>query len=712
MISDYAWVIPALPAASAVLITLFGRHLKGKGAEFGIAALAIAFGLAVLVAVEVFSANVQAVADLEEALHAEERSEEGSFLDGVRVAATGIDGLVLAAEAEEIEIPEGINSFLNEDSVSLGSLGDGFEMEAGQRVDGLTAMMFLLVTFVSLMVHIYSVGYMAGAPRYTYYFTLLSVFTMSMLLLVIANNMLQLLVGWELVGVCSFLLIGFYWEGRSNQSAAQKAFLTTKFGDIGLMVGVVSLWAQFGTFNIAEIIDGATHGTQAGGAPLDSGWLTFGLIALFIGAIGKSAQFPLQTWLPDAMAGPTPVSALIHAATMVTAGIFLVARLYPVYQQSAVALAVIAIIGAITLFAAGFLALVQDDIKRVLAYSTVSQLGYMVAALAFSYTAGIFHLFTHGFFKALLFLGAGSVIHAVHSNNMEDMGGLRKYMPVTFWTWVVGTLALAAVFPFAGFWSKDEVLAGAFESGGYTGTVVWILGGLGGLVTAFYMARATTMTFLGRYRGHAHPHESPPSMKWPLIILAVPATLIGFINLPFDFAHPYGFAAWTMFSLEYFEGHPAVFVFGLALGSTLLALLGLSLGYLVYRDYKAPAADPVNNLGLASTVLHRKYFLDDLYSGVFMHTIRDRIAPAIYWINDHVIDRAVYLAGTATRGLGRGLYRVVDQKGIDGIVNGAGSSASWTGGLIKFAQSGNVQFYAGAMFIGVFVFAVLFAAAA
>jgi NADH-quinone oxidoreductase subunit L len=724
MISDYAWLIPALPAVSAVLTWLLGKRLKGGGAEFGITALVLAFILSALVAVEVFSANVQAVADLEAALHGEEghaedeeHGDETSLLDGVAVAVGGLEALPLesmplAAEAGEVEIPEGISSFVNEDSLSLGLLGADFEIEAGQRVDGLAAMMFLLVTGVSLMVHIYSTGYMKGEPRYTYYFTLLSLFTMSMLIMVIANNMLQLLVGWELVGVCSFLLIGFYWEGRKNQSAAQKAFLTTKFGDVGLMVGVVSLWAQFGTFNIGTIIDDATHGLQAGGAPLDKGLLTFGLISLFIGAIGKSAQFPLQTWLPDAMAGPTPVSALIHAATMVTAGVFLVARIYEVYALSTPAKATIAIIGAITLFSMGFLALVQDDIKRVLAYSTVSQLGYMVAALAFSYTAGIFHLFTHGFFKALLFLGSGSVIHAVHSNNMKDMGGLRKPMPVTFWTWIIGTLALAAVFPLAGFWSKDEVLAGAFDTGGYTGTVVWVLGMLGGFVTAFYMARATVMTFFGSYRGHGHPHESPASMKWPLIILAVPAALIGFINLPFDFAHSWGFAAWTMPSLEYFETHPPHFFISLALGSTIAAVLGLVLGFLLYRTYKSPAEDPFNNLGLVTTVLQRKYFLDDLYSGVIMHTVRDRVSPVMYWINDNVIDRVVYRAGTATTAVGRSLYRTVDQKGIDGLVNGAGTGASWTGGLVKFAQSGNVQFYAGAMFVGVVVFAVLFAAAA
>ncbi len=747
MISDYAWLIPVLPAISAVLTMLFGKRMKGEGAEFGITALAFAFLLSVLIAVEVFSANIDAVAAVEEAHHAEEEghgdeeshgeeeshaedgaAEEdhgeetsllpGTPLDGVVIAATGLEGLNLAADgAEEVVIPDGVSSFVNEGSLSLGSIGEGFMIEAGQRIDGLAAMMFLLVTFVSLMVHIYSTGYMKGEPRYTYYFTLLSLFTMSMLIMVIANNMLQLLVGWELVGVCSFLLIGFYWEGRSNQHAAQKAFLTTKFGDVGLMVGVVSLWAQFETFNIGAIIDMATHAEQAGGTALDKNWLTFGLISLFVGAIGKSAQFPLQTWLPDAMAGPTPVSALIHAATMVTAGIFMVARIYEVYAISTPAKATIAIVGAITLFSMGFLALVQDDIKRVLAYSTVSQLGYMVAALAFSYTAGIFHLFTHGFFKALLFLASGSVIHAVHSNNMVDMGGLRKYMPATFWTWSIGTVALAAIPPFAGFWSKDEVLAGAFDTMGYTGNLVWILGGLGGFITAFYMARATTMTFFGDYRGtiddhHPAPHESPASMKWPLILLAIPALAIGFINLPFDFAHSWGFAAWTMPSLEYFETHPPHFFISLAVGSSVLGIAGLALGYLVYRRYKAPAEDPMNNMGLVSTTLQRKYFLDDLYSGVIMHTIRDRISPAIYWVNDHVIDRVVYLAGVGTHALGRGVYKVVDQKGIDGVINGAGTGASWTGGLVKFAQSGNVQFYAGAMFIGVFVFAVLFAAAA
>ncbi len=705
MISDHAWLIPALPAASALVIMLFGRRMARGGAEVGIAAIGVAFVLAVLVAVEVFTANVSAVAEVEAA------DTEEHALAGEQVASTGSLALTEAGEGEETAIPDGVEAFVNERAVTLTPLGDGFDIEAGIRVDGLAAMMFLLVTFVSLMVQVYSTGYMHGDPRITYFFTLLSVFTFSMLFLVIGNNLFMVLVGWELVGVCSYLLIGFWWEERDNSNAAIKAFLTTKLGDVGLMVGVVTMWAMFGTFNIGEIITAVREGVQAGGAPLDSGLLTFALIALFIGAIGKSAQFPLHTWLPDAMAGPTPVSALIHAATMVTAGVFLVARLYPVFQASQAALNVIAIIGAITLFMAGLLALVQDDVKRVLAYSTVSQLGYMVAALAFSYTAGIFHLFTHGFFKALLFLGSGSLIHAVHSNNMSDMGGLKKSMPWTFWTFLIGSLALAAIPPLAGFWSKDEVLAGALTAGGYTGNVVLILGGLGGMITAFYMTRVLYLVFAGEYRGAGHPHESPGSMKWPLVALAVPAVLIGFANLPFEQFHPTGFAAWTMFSLEYFEGHPAEFVLWLALGSTAAAVLGFVAGRALYRVAPAAERDPVLRLGLVTRVLENRYYLDHLYMGVIVRPLRDRLAVLAYWFNDRVIDRFVYLVGVGTQRIGQATYTYADQRGIDGAVNGIGVSANWSGGLLKFAQSGNVQFYAGAMFVGVFVFAVLFAAA-
>jgi NADH-quinone oxidoreductase subunit L len=705
--SDYAWLIPALPFLSAGLIAAFGKMLPKKGAEVGIAMILVAFLLSVGVAVEVFSANVEAVAAVE-AAHGDDHAAAE-----VHVASVGTDaGLLAAAADEEISIPEGVHAFVNEKSVVLTPLGEGYEMEAGMRIDGLTAMMFLLVTFVSLMVQVYSTGYMHGDPKYTYFFALLSVFTASMLLLVIANNIMLMLVGWELVGVCSFLLIGFFWEEKENSSAAIKAFLTTRFGDVGLMVGVIVLWTMFGTFNIAEILDSVQAGTQAGGAELNTGMLTFGLIAMFLGAVGKSAQFPLHTWLPDAMAGPTPVSALIHAATMVTAGIFLVARLYPAYQASATAMAVVAVTGTITLLIAGLLALVQDDVKKVLAYSTVSQLGYMVAALAFSYTAGIFHLFTHGFFKALLFLGAGSLIHAVHSNNMSDMGGLKRFMPITFWTFLIGSLALAALPPLAGFWSKDEVLAGALGSGGYTGYLLLIVGTIGGFITAFYMARVLWLVFAGEFRGHGHPHESGPAMAWPLILLAVPAALIGFINLPFDRFHATGFAAWTMFSLEYFEGHPVKFIVPLATVATLLALAGLGIGTLVYR--RVPEREPMLRMGLASKVLVNKYYLDDLYTDLITRTaIRDKLAPAMYWVNERIIDRVVFGAGVFAGWLGRTTYNNADQRIIDGTLNGLAGGAGFMGREVfrKF-QSGNVQLYAGGMFLGVLIFAVAFAVAA
>ncbi|MEX0659312.1 MAG: NADH-quinone oxidoreductase subunit L [Egibacteraceae bacterium] len=664
--SEYAWLIPALPAAAAAIILAAGRHLPKGGAEVGIASMAIALGLGVLVAVEVFSANV------------------GAAL-------------------------EGTPAFLVERAVELTRFGGELGFDAGIRVDGLTAMMFLLVTFVSLMVHIYSLGYMHGDPRFTWYYTLLSLFTASMLLLVVSNNLMLMLVGWELVGVCSFLLIGFWWEEKNNSNAAIKAFLTTKTGDIGLIVGIIALWSMFRTFDIGEIIGAVGDGVQAGGAPLDSGLLTFALLALFLGAVGKSAQFPLHTWLPDAMAGPTPVSALIHAATMVTAGVFLIARLFPVFHASETALLVVAIIGAITLVSAGLLAIVQDDVKKVLAYSTVSQLGYMVAALAFSYTAGIFHLFTHGFFKALLFLGAGSLIHAAHSNNMSDMGGLRRVMPVTFATFLVGSLALAAFPPLAGFWSKDEILVEALHAGGYGGTLVFGLGIVGGLLTAFYMARVLFLVFAGTFRGAGTPHESPVSMTAPLVALAIPAVLIGLVNLPFEAFQPYAFSAWTMFSIDYWAGHPIELNLPIALAATGLALLGFLVGARLYR--RVPERDPMLRMGLVTTTLQNRYYLDHLYEGVIVAGLRGPVAAAAVWLNDRVIDQVVYRAGAGVARLGQWTYDVGDQRGIDGAINGIGNSTMWSGARMRLAQSGNVQLYAGGLFVGVIVLGVLFATA-
>jgi NADH-quinone oxidoreductase subunit L len=699
---QYAWLIPLLPAVSALLILFFGKRLSHGGALVGIAAVGLAFVIAVGVAIEVFPSNVMAAVTAEEAVHAEEAGGEEAEAASAEEAG--------AEEEHEVALPAGVASFIYETGVDITGMARG-AFEAGIRVDGLAAMMFLLVTFVSLMVQIYSLGYMHGDPRFTWFYTLLSVFTMSMLLLVISNNMMLLLVGWELVGICSYLLIGFWWEEKVNSDAGIKAFLTTKTGDVGLVVGIVTLWSMFRTFDIGEIISMVGIGTQADGV-LDEGLLTFALIAMFIGAIGKSAQFPLHTWLPDAMAGPTPVSALIHAATMVTAGVFLIARLYPVFSASGTAQNVIAVIGAITLISAGLLALVQDDVKRVLAYSTISQLGYMVAALAFSYTAGIFHLFTHGFFKALLFLGAGSLIHGVHSNNMSDMGGLRKVMPYTYVTFAIGSLALMAIFPLAGFWSKDEVLAGAAGGGGYTGNLVLWLGLIGGFITALYMTRTLWLVFFGEYRGHGHPHESPGTMKWPLVALAVPAALIGFINLPFPGLHERGFAAWTMFDAGYFVEHAAEFNLAVAGGSTLLALGGIVLGTRWYRRAPALEDDPLLNMGPLTRVLERKYYLDDLYTDLIVRTaIRDKLAVAAYWTNDHIIDRIVYGVGVGVNRFAHFVYDIGDQRGIDAGVNGIGLSMLWSSAKVRLAQSGNVQLYAGAMFTGVAVLAIVFAVA-
>ncbi len=384
-----AWLIPSFPAVAFFMILFFGKRLPRKGSEIGIVAVLASFVISLIVL--------------------------GHFVAGS--APSALDR-----------------------SISLFRLAT-FHVEVGENVDGLAAVMFVVVTLVSLLVQVYSTAYMHGDRRYTFFFAALSLFTASMLNLVIADNLFQLLVGWELVGICSYLLIGHWWEEKENSSAAIKAFITTKTGDIPFLFGIFVLTIAAGTANIPRI----TH--LAASHQMATGTLTVAALLLFGGAIGKSAQFPLHVWLPDAMAGPTPVSALIHAATMVAAGVYVVGRMYEVFAASGHALAFVGTIGAITMLIAALLALIQDDIKRVLAYSTVSQLAYMVSALGLGprgYTAGLFHLFTHAFFKALLFLGAGSVIHAVHSNNMSEMGGLRKHMPTTFWTFVIGSAALAA----------------------------------------------------------------------------------------------------------------------------------------------------------------------------------------------------------------------------------------------------------------------------
>ena len=645
--ADKAWLIPLLPALSFFVILFFGKKLPKGGSESGILAVGTSFVLAVIVAAQWIS--------------------QGEIVDQHLTWWT--NGKV--------------------------------HITIGQHVDGLTAMMFVVVTFVSLMVHIYSTGYMHGDVRFTYFFAALSLFTASMLFMVLADNLLQLMIGWELVGLCSFMLIGHWFEEKNNSSAALKAFFTTKFGDVGLMLGTITLFFAAGqTFHIETINRLALdHG-------ISHGLLLAGALLLFLGVMGKSAQFPLHIWLPDAMAGPTPVSALIHAATMVVAGVYLVARAYGVFWEGfSIAhggLNWMAFIAGITMIIAAGLAFVQDDIKRVLAYSTVSQLGYMVAALSVgAWTAGVFHLFTHAFFKGLLFLGSGSVIHAVHSNNMSEMGGLKKYMPTTYWTFVIATLALAAVFPFAGFWSKDEIILGAVKNG-YPYIVV--LGLIGAFMTAAYMGRCVFLTFHGEYRGHGHPHESPRSMTVPLVPLAIPSALIGLINVP----GLEKFTDWVRFEVPGlrtpFEIPEHKFNPGLALLSLAIAIAGLLVAAMVFYWKNAPAKGAwtrVPAFRALNTFLVEKYYLDHIFVGGVVGSIKGPIARAAYWVNQNVIDGVVNAVGVGTKAVGRFTYDVIDQKGVDGVVNGIGIGASETGGVLRLVQSGRVQQYALMLFAAV-----------
>src|SRR4051812_1866114 len=489
-----AWVIFTLPFLSFWVILLFGKRLPRQGDFVGIGAVLAAWLLSVVALIQ--WAARSAVGEGEESLRLPVERKLWTWFD----------------------------------------IGGHQTIFRTQR-DGLTRIIRFVVTTISLLVHVFSTDYLHGDRRYVHYFAALSLFTASMLEMVCAPTTLQILLGWEGMGLCSFMLIGHWWEEKKNSDAALKAFFTTRTGDIGLLVGIATLYFANGqSFNIALLNE------RALGGDLHHSFLVIGATALFIGVIGKSAQFPLHTWLPDAMAGPTPVSALIHAATMVVAGVYLVARCYGVFWSAFSithsGINPIAVIGGITIIIAAALAFVQDDIKKVLAYSTVSQLGYMIMALGVgAWTAGVFHLFTHAFFKACLFLGAGSLAHHIHSFDMKkDMGGLKKLMPWTYRTFIIGTLALVAVPPFAGFWSKDEILAGALpHSGGNGYPLMVVMGTLGAALTGAYMTRAIWYVFYGERRGASATHdmhENGPRIVVPLLILAGFACIAGFANLP------------------------------------------------------------------------------------------------------------------------------------------------------------------------------------
>ena len=555
--------------------------------------------------------------------------------------------------------------------------GPDLVVNLGIRLDGLTAIMLLVVTSVSLLVQVYSQGYMKGDGGYSRYYAYMSLFTASMLGLILVDSILMLFVFWELVGLSSYLLIGFWFHKPAAARAAMKAFIVTRLGDVGLLLAIILIYVKAGTFDIAEIQELAVAGV------LSVNVLTVFALGIFAGAAGKSAQFPLHVWLPDAMEGPTPVSALIHAATMVVAGIYLVARMFPIFEVADDARMTVAAIGGTTALLAALLAIVVTDIKRVLAYSTISQLGYMMLALGLGgYVAAIFHLLTHAFFKALLFLSSGSVSHATNTFDMRRMGGLRKMMPWTYATFLIGSLSLAGVFPLAGFWSKDEILGDAWNE---QQVLFWVALGVV-FLTAFYMFRAIFMTFEGEYQGGAepeeeghggdaaHPHESPWVMVAPLVVLAVPAVLIGFANISGGVEH---LLAGALPRETEAALHPFEFSWAIALGSSAVALAGIGGAWLFYGAKVFSAERVRSAVGPLHTLLVRKYFLDDLYEGLIVRRLLiGGVAAGAAWFDTYI---------------------------VDGIANGLATTVRASGDGLRLLQTGQVQVYGVIGFTGLLI---------
>jgi len=547
--------------------------------------------------------------------------------------------------------------------------------QIGFLVDRLTSLMMIVVTFVSLMVHVYTIGYMRDDPGYKRFFAYISLFTFSMLMLVMANNFVQLFFGWEAVGLVSYLLIGFWYTRPSAIYANLKAFLVNRVGDFGFLLGIALILAHFGTLDYAAVFPAA----EKADAPI-----TLICILLFIGAMGKSAQFPLHVWLPDSMEGSTPISALIHAATMVTAGIFMVARMSPLYELSETARSVVLVIGAITALSMGLVALTQYDIKRVVAYSTLSQLGYMTAALgASAYSAAIFHLMTHAFFKAVLFLAAGSVIIAMHhEQDMRRMGGLRKYMPITYWTLLIGSISGAGIPGFAGFFSKDAIIAGvhATPTPGHLFAFICLTACV--FVTAAYSFRLVFMAFHGK--PHFDEHHAPRESSWvvtlPLVLLAIPSVCAGWVVGSVVFGDY--FAGVLPKPEEEYHGLFAFMAHGLVSLPFWLAVAGIATAWFLYLKHPDLPKRIAMKLGPLYALVERKYGFDELYSWLF--------------------------AGGA-RNLGRGFWRGGDQAVIDGVmVNGSARVVGWFSGVIRLLQTGLLNQYAVAMLFGVMILAFWF----
>jgi NADH-quinone oxidoreductase subunit L len=543
-------------------------------------------------------------------------------------------------------------------------------------VDPLSSVMLLIITGVGFLIHVYSLGYMQGDDGFNRFFSYLNLFVFFMLLLVMGSNYLLMFVGWEGVGLCSYLLIGFWFKNKDYTDAANKAFIMNRVGDLGLIIGVILIFIQFGSIEYQQVF--VQVGTRAMGSPV----ITLITVLLFIGAMGKSAQIPLYTWLPDAMAGPTPVSALIHAATMVTAGIYMVARNNILYTLAPFSQSLVLVVGLATALFAATIALTQNDIKKVLAYSTVSQLGLMFVALGVgAYSSGIFHMMTHAFFKALLFLAAGSVIHGMQGvQDIRKMGGLRKYLPTTHATFLIGVLAISGIPPFAGFFSKDEILARAFE----VNPVIWGIALLASLLTAFYMFRLLFLTFYGEGRaGHDslhHIHESPASMTLPLIALAVLSTVGGWIGIPealsgsnriHEFLNPVFAKSQSLMTEDHLD-HATEYTLMTAV--IVLTLAMIVIAYLMYVKRNNVPVEEGAKLNPVHEVVYNKYFVDELYDRT--------IVKPLYWIASM-------------------LDSMVERLGIDRLVNSAGNAVVDGSSVVRLLQTGNIGFYVFAMVVGI-----------
>lgn len=588
---ELVWLIPFLSLLSFIILLLFGRKLKENAAYIAIGLTGLGFILALL---------------------------------------------VLIGES-------GVSKTFTYQWLSLGD----HVVNVGISINPLNTLMLVIVSFVSFLVHVYSKGYMHGDERYPVFFAYLGLFTFSMLSLVISPNLLQFYIFWELVGVCSFLLIGFYFDKESAKAAAKKAFIVTRIGDVGLFIAMILLYWQVGSFSFNDIFTAVQSGA------ISASMVTLIGILIFVGAMGKSGQFPLHTWLPDAMEGPTPVSALIHAATMVAAGVYLVATVYPIFQASHTAMMVVAVVGGFTAIFAASIGIVQNDIKRILAYSTVSQLGYMMLALGSAgYVAGIFHLFTHAFFKALLFLAAGSVIHAAGTQDVREMGGLWSKIRVTAWTFLIGSLAISGVPLLSGSFSKEAILTATYQSGNF---VLFIFGMAAAFLTAFYMFRLYFIAFGGKAKQEgAHVHESPKSMLIPMMILSFFAIFSGYLN------------SWFGDYLAQWLGHmpfdigaepPTTGAEFIPWVATILSLAGIFFAWVMYVKKAISAEKLANTFSTVYKVLFNKYFVDEIYHStiVLLNTV---ISYILKYFDEFIVKGVVLLIKSIVHGIGFGFRKL------------------------------------------------------